>query len=73
MATETESLIHAVKSWARDHYDVSGWDYVVEAMDDNEIAGIISQAKTADEAIRVMKKHVKVLDDRRTDIGKEAF
>jgi spore coat polysaccharide biosynthesis protein SpsF (cytidylyltransferase family) len=66
-------LIDAVKQYAYDHYETDGWDYVVETMDDLDIAQEISDATTPEEAIAKMYNLVKELDDHRKEIQSTAF
>lgn len=65
--------IDAVKAFATRNYEVGGWDYVVETMDDHEIATEIEGAKDACEAVMKMAKLVKLLNDRRQDVRAEIF
>ncbi len=67
-----QSLIDAVKAYAHEHYD-EGWDYVVEAMEDYEIAKDIAGATTPEEAIAKMAKIVKLLSDHRSEMQSTAF
>lgn len=54
-------MIAAVRDYATEHYaDGAGWDYVVEAMDDEQLAEIIGTAFTAKGAIKKVKKVVAV-------------
>ena len=68
-------LVKAVKVHATSNYNSDGWDYVVEAFEDEEIATEIRKAgaRTDREAIESVHKVVKELDDRRKDIQAEAF
>jgi hypothetical protein len=65
--------IDAVKAFAQRNYGTSGWDYVVETMDDDEIATEIEGAKDACEAILKMGSLVKLLDGRRQEVRAEIF
>jgi hypothetical protein len=40
-APEDATLTDQVKAYARGHYDTGGWDYVVEAMSDDEIIPLL--------------------------------
>lgn len=68
-----QKLIDAVKQYAVEHYETDGWDYVVETMDDDEIAHEIGDTITPEEAIAKMHKLVKMLDDHRKEIRSTAF
>jgi hypothetical protein len=52
------SLVQAVKDYAEEHYE-EGWDIVVEAMDNVEIATVIHGAPSPRMAIYKMSKYVK--------------
>jgi hypothetical protein len=62
----TDELVEAVKTYAREHYEDGGWDFVVEAYEDGEIAEAIKGCRTAKGAIKRMAEIVGVYDDRRT-------
>ncbi len=68
-----QELIDAVKQYAKEHYETDGWDYVIETMDDMEIAQEISGAVTPKEAIAKMYDLVKMLDVHRKEIQSTAF
>ena len=68
-----QHLIDAVKQYAMDHYNEGGWDYVVETMDDEDIAEDIAGAKTPEEAIAKMKKIADLLGGHRAEIQSTAF
>lgn len=68
-----EALIAAVKAHAIEHYEIEGWDYVVECYSDEEIAEIIKTARTPAGAIKMMRAQVKPRADYRADIQAEAF
>ena len=72
-------VVNEVKKHALAHYDEDGWDYVVEATTDGELAQEITQEvlwenkpelrwPTADEAIALIGKRYKIRDERRRDI-----
>ena len=69
----TPLLIKAVRDYALAHYEEDGWDYVVEAWDDEAILEVIKGCKTANGAIRKVAKVVKEQDDYRQDIQSSAF
>tara|TARA_R110000868_G_scaffold312251_1_gene573139 strand:+ start:213 stop:422 length:210 start_codon:yes stop_codon:yes gene_type:complete len=64
---------NAVKQHALSHYEIEGWDYVVECYDDAQIADIIKTARTEKGAIRMMRAQVKPRADYRADIQGERF
>jgi hypothetical protein len=68
-----QSLIDAVKQYAKAHYEEGGWDYVVETMDDEDIAEDIAGATTPKEAIAKMKKIADLLGGHREEIQSTAF
>lgn len=67
------AFIEAVKQYAKAHYEESGWDYVIETMEDEDIAEDIAGAKTPEEAIAKMKKIADMLGDHRKEIQSTAF
>lgn len=66
-------MVAAVKKHAKANYNEGGWDSVVEAYEDNEIAEAIAGCKTSAEAIAKMAEIVGTWDDRRQDIQAERF
>ena len=76
MATNALSqpdLVQAVKVHAKKHYNVDGWDLLVECYDDAEIAEAIGQSKTARAAIAAVRRELAPHADRRLDIQLERF
>lgn len=69
----TYRLVDAVKKFAQRNYNVGGWDYVVETMEDEEIYQEIVGTKDACAAILKMAKLVKLLDERRQEVRAEIF
>jgi len=63
----------AVKAYALAHYEIDGWDYVVETYEDAEILDVIKTARTPAGAIKMMRAHIKPRADYRADIQSEAF
>jgi hypothetical protein len=61
------SLIAAVKAHAAANYE-SGWDVVVETMDDDDIAEKIGRARTVKSAISRVGEVVKMQVDRRIEV-----
>jgi len=71
MPLTKQELVAAVKKHAREHYEEGGWDYVVEAYDDNELAEAIGNAQTVRGAIANVRKIVGVQDSVRSDVEAE--
>ena len=46
-----QALIDAVKQYALKHYEIDGWDYIIETQTDNDILSLIDGATTEDQAI----------------------
>ena len=67
-------LIDEVKAHAVANYNSDGWDMVVEAMTEAEIAeALVHDMWTRREAIRLIGKDAKTYHDHRGDIQAEAF
>lgn len=66
-------LVAEVKQYALDHYGKGGWDYVIETMDDWDIAEVIQGAKNAKGAIWKMSVHIGPLAERRAEVRAEIF
>ena len=58
IASEQAGLLAAVREHATAHYEVHGWDVVVECYDDADIIKIIGDARTATRAIDLVGAHV---------------
>lgn len=65
----TETLVEAVKRHALANYTAGGWDVVVEAWTDGEIAEQIAGTRTAAEAIAKFEPLVSVWADREAAAG----
>ena len=61
-------LVEAVIQHAVDHYEVEGWDILVECWDDEEIWSWIEGAASEKEAIRLAAQALKPLNERRMEI-----
>jgi len=72
-AARTQEFIHAVLDFANAHYQVDGWDYVVECYSAGDIEDIIKRCRTAAGAIATMRAAVKPRADYRAEIQAEAF
>lgn len=68
-----QSLVDAVKAFARANYEMDGWDYIVETMSDEEILELIGGASTTKDAIRQAGQVAKLWDERRKDVEGEVF
>ena len=53
-----EKLMPAVKEYAAKHYNEGGWDTVIEAYEDHEIAAVLEGCTRVDEAIKRMGERV---------------
>lgn len=61
-------LVAEVKQHALDNYGKGGWDFVIETMDDWDIADIIQGAKNPKGAIWKMSVHVGPIGAHRDEI-----
>jgi hypothetical protein len=70
-----QELVKAVKDHATKNYETDGWDVVVEAFEDSEIADEIRKAgaRTSEDAIKVLGEIVKLHDEQRKDVQAEIF
>lgn len=68
-----EEMVAAVKAHAMKNYEHGGWDYVIEAFNDKEIAEKIGDAKTIKDAIKNIGYDLGILRDREDDIRAEIF
>lgn len=69
----TEELVADVKAHALTYYNQNGWDFVVETMEDSDIAELIGKATSKFGARNRVYRHVKVLDDHRKEVRATAF
>lgn len=69
----TVAMVEAVKRHAAAHYETGGWDIVVEAFDDAQIAEIIGRAWTPKGAIAKVAFVVNIHNQHREDIRGTAF
>jgi hypothetical protein len=62
--------IKELRSHALDHYEESGWDYLVECWSDEDIALIIREscADTYEEAFQAVAEYVDLLGDQRSEV-----
>ena len=69
-----DTLMNAVKKYAREHYEEGCWSNVIECMEDIDIALIIGDHVTTEEgAIKKMAEYLAPLADRKRDIEGEIF
>jgi len=73
MNEEMKALVDAVKAHALKHYEKGGWDYIVETMDDEDIAEEIGKATTERGAIAKVGTLADLLGDRRAEVVAEIF
>jgi hypothetical protein len=74
-AESEESMIAAVRAFARSHYNLGGWDVLVECWLDGDILEAISDAgaRNAKQAIRACGKILRIHNEVREDIYGTAF
>ena len=60
-------LIAEVRAHALANYDAGGWDVIVEAWDDEQIADAIGGARTLNGALRKLRPVIDVYADRQAD------
>jgi hypothetical protein len=67
--------IDSVREYALDHYELDGWDYLIEAISDDEIRAQFASDKTPTyrEFFNEMKEWMQLLDSHRRDIQGTAF
>lgn len=61
-------LIPAVREHAIANYNEGGWDYVVECLEDSDIAELIGDNITVAGAIASVEEHIDLLHSVRQDI-----
>ena len=62
-----QDLIDAVRAHAVEHYNEDGWDFLVECWEDWEIQAIVKGCRSEGQAIRKVRKQVRVLSDHRAE------
>lgn len=74
-AAPMTEMVAAVRKFAMEHYEENGWDVLVEAMDDEEVAGVIIDAssKSAPGAITACRLFCKVRKAYADEIMATAF
>ena len=66
------NLINAVKAHATEHYDTAGWDLVIEAYSDSELAELVQTCRTAKGAIARVADELSIYTERRDYHRQEA-
>jgi len=66
-------IIAAVREYALAHYEDGGWDVIVEAYDDEQIADVIGQVQSLKAAIAKFAVVIDVYSDRQADARNSAF
>ena len=66
-------LIDGVRDYALNHYSENGWDFVVEAYNDEEILQESDSLGTVEGTVVRIGKIVSILNDRRKEVQSEAF
>lgn len=66
-------FVQQVKDHALQNYEDDGWDFVVECYSDAEIAEIIKDCSSEQEAIEAMKEEVRPQHIYRQEVRAEAF
>ena len=63
-----KKLVEAVIEHAVDHYEIEGWDILVECWNDEEIWSWIEGSTSEKEAIRLAAQALKPINDHRMEI-----
>ena len=66
-------LIAAVRAHALENYQTDGWDFVVEAWGDTDIADAVGRATTPEGAIAAVLETTRLLDEQRSEVRAEIF
>lgn len=66
-------FVAEIKKHALIHYEENGWDFVVEAYSDEEIAHEIRGCSTLTQALAVMQELVGLQDERRREVRSTAW
>lgn len=66
-------FVAEVKRHALTHYEEGGWDFVVEAFSDEEVAHEIRGCSTFSQALAVMQELVGLMDERRREVRSTAW
>ena len=68
----TKELVKHIKSYAADRYEQGGWDVIVEAWSDEEIAEQLGNARTKDGAQRKFWPLVLIWSEKQSDAAVHA-
>lgn len=68
-----QELIAAVRAHALANYESDGWDFVVEAFDDEQVADAIGTARTARAAIKNVARAVRDVHEYRSEAQASAW
>ena len=68
-----KEVIERIRQYALNHYEIGGWDVLVEAWDDEDIWDEVKEAKNTLEAIAILKVILDVYEEKRLDIQAEIF
>lgn len=63
-----DAKVAAVRAYAKEHYEESGWDIVVEAMDDQQIRDIVWRTRSEQGAIAKVAAYVALTHEVRNDV-----
>ena len=69
----TAPLVEFIKAHALANYEAGGWDVIVEAWDDSQIAEQIGGARTEKGAVAKFANVIGVYSDRQADARNSAF
>lgn len=72
---QKKEMIAAVRSHAGKNYETDGWDFVIEAWDDSDIARIIDEdrCKSPEAAIKACHERCRLHDERRKEVRAEIW
>ena len=79
MTVTTQQMVEAVRAHASAHYNVEGWDYVVECWSDDDIMKVLDtdlngqRSRTLAQALAAVRQVVQLLDERRREVTNEIF
>lgn len=60
-------IVAQVRAYALEHYEDGGWDVIVEAYDDDQIAEVIGQVQSLKAAIKKFAVVIDVYSERQAD------
>jgi len=68
ISTKTQEVIDQLRAHAYKHYEHNGWDFLVEAYEDYEIADVIGNATTLRGAIWKIMPTLKMKNEHRAEM-----